>query len=90
MLDYNILRRGKDECTSNVDCFTDKVIDSVCCKDSRDSIRRCTLYNCRGYYCATDGDCSRSECCINNVCTDSYRCLQCDSKNHCASDEFLF
>ena len=45
---------AKDECTSNADCFTDKVIDSVCCQDSRDSIRRCTLYNC---YCVTDGDC---------------------------------
>ena len=87
-LEEIVLVVARDECTSHADCYTDELKHLVCCKDSRDSERKCTQHNCVGRYCATDGDCSKSECCINSVCTDSHRCQRCDSKNHCVLHEF--
>ena len=58
---------AEDECSSNADCYADELVHLVCCRDSYDSERKCTQHNCAGSYCGTDGDCSRSECCINNA-----------------------
>ena len=78
-----------DECSSKADCRTDLAVDLVCCKGhSRDSERTCTPYNCHDRFCFTDGDCARSECCLDNVCVDSYRCRRCDSNSHCARSEY--
>ncbi|CAB4039905.1 Hypothetical predicted protein [Paramuricea clavata] len=80
---------AKDECSSKADCHTKLSADIVCCKGhSRDSERPCTPYNCDGHFCFTDGDCARSECCIDAKCTDSFRCRRCDSNGHCASGEY--